>query len=170
MRKTLFLISTLVLTLGGSVAAFAQPPDDGSPPPHPMMRHHHPPMPFMRELHQLGLSDAQKQTLRDYGRQEMQSLKPQMQALFQARLAFLTAQPGTSDFATAQANLSLAASAAAQARVQAEADFMTKAYGVLTDAQKAQLAQLQAQHKARAQQWLEKHAAQGGTPPPPPEE
>jgi hypothetical protein len=158
MPKTLLPAVMLVLALGGASAAFAQMPQDAPVPPHPM-RPMHPMLPFMRELRQLDLSEAQKQTLRSYAKQEMQNLKPQMQALFRARLAFLTAQPGSSDFATAQADLSRAASAAAQARIQAEADFITKAYGVLSDAQKAQFAQLQEQHKARAQRWLQAQAA-----------
>ncbi len=103
-------------------------------------------MMMMRGLHQLDLSDAQKQSIHAAFKSSREGMKTQFQGLMQQRRAFQTAVPGTPEFNTAYGSYAQAAAAAAEARVKAEADLRTQIYSLLTDEQRAKLATLQVQH------------------------
>lgn len=157
MRKR-FLIPAALLTIAASTSGFAQA-DQLPPPDMPHHGMHRPPMPpLMHELHQLGLTESQKQTIRGFFEAGRETMHTQMDAIRKARREFDAAQPGTSDFATAQVNLEQAEVDGAHARVKHEAELRTEIYGVLTDAQKTKLASLIAQRQANEPMM----------PPPPP--
>ncbi len=113
---------------------------------------------MMHELKELNLSDAQKASVKALFKTSHQQLKPQFQALMTQRQALNAATPGSPAFQNAATSLAQAASSAASARVQEEATLRTQIYGLLTDAQKSQLATLQAQHQAKVAAWQAKHA------------
>lgn len=167
--RTWMIAAALATTVGASLPALAQdaPPP---PPPHPhhcggpghdgWQRHHRKP-PMMRALHKLNLSDAQKQQIRQIFKSGFASMRPQMQALMQQRRAFTQAVPGTPEFNSAYTSYAQAAAAAAEARVQHQADLRTQIYGVLSDDQRAQLAKMQ-------QEMIQHREQRRGEMPPPP--
>jgi Spy/CpxP family protein refolding chaperone len=120
-------------------------PDHGADHEHGEGHRGHPMPPFMHELHQIDLTDAQKQTIRGYFESKRETLHSQMDAVHQARQAFDAALPGSSQFITAQAQLEQVEVAATQARIRNEAELKTKIYSVLTDEQKTKLQTLIAQ-------------------------
>jgi Spy/CpxP family protein refolding chaperone len=148
MRKTWFIPAVLASAVALATPAFAEPPaspeaSEGQHGGH--WRHMMMMSPFLRDLHQLNLSDAQKSQIRDLVKTDRENMKTQFQTLRQQHLAFERAVPGSADFETAASVLAQAAAAAAQTRVQTAADLHTKIYALLTDAQKSQLATLLAQ-------------------------
>lgn len=157
--KALFLTTALAAALGTAVPAFA---DNAPAAPvvqncneqghhgHHGWKHHRGMMP--RELHQLDLSDAQKQSIHAAFKSSRESMRPQFKGLMQQRRAFETAVPGTPEFNTAYGSYAQNAAAVAEARVKAEADLRTQVYSVLTDTQRAKLATLQAQHEHHRRQ------------------
>ncbi len=152
MRKLIFLPAVLLAAAMLSTAVSAQAPDAGPG------WHHHPHGELMHALKELNLSDEQKASVKQLFKQTHEQLKPQMQALMSDREALIAATPGTAAYQTAATNLAQAASTAASARVQSETALVTQVYGLLTDAQKAQWATLQAQHQAKMAEWQAKHA------------
>lgn len=160
--KSIFLAAALAATIGTAAPAFAQ---DAPPPPPPAAGQHcggpghhghhgwghKRGMMMMHELHQLDLSDAQKQSIREAGKSTRENMKAQFQSLMQQRRAFESAVPGTPEFNTAYGSYSQAAAAAAEARIKAEADLRTQVYSLLTADQRAKLATLKAQHQQKWQ-------------------
>ena len=153
--KSIFL--AMALATAAAAPAFAQ---DGPPPPpsgehcggpdhHGHRGHKHGMM--MHDLHQLDLSDAQKQAIHQAMKATRDNMKAQFQSLMQQRRAFESAVPGTPEFNTAYGSYSQAAASAAEARIKAEADLRTQIYGQLTDDQRAKLATLKAQHQQKWQ-------------------
>lgn len=126
-------VALLAATIAAPLRAMAQ---DG--PPHG--GHHGHGGPFLHELHDLDLSDAQRQTIHGYVKASFQSARAELQNLHSLRHAFDTAAPGSAGYSTAVAQLADAESKAASGRVQAMAALRTQIYSVLTDPQKAQLA------------------------------
>lgn len=124
----------------------------------PGWHHHHRGGILMHDLKALDLSDAQKASIKTLLQNTRQQLKPQFEALRAQRQALDAAVPGSPEFHNAAAALAQAASVAAAARVQQQAELRTQIYALLSDAQKAQLAALQAQHQARFAQWQAQHA------------
>ncbi len=151
MRK-LLLVPAAILAAGMlSAAVFAQGPGEG--PGGPGWHHHHRGGVLMHELKELNLSDSQKASVKTLFKNTHEQLKPQFQAVMSQRQAFNSAVPGSPEFNNAAAALAQAESAAASARVQQEAELRTQIYALLSDAQKQQLATLQAQHQAKMEQW-----------------
>lgn len=101
----------------------------------------------------LNLTDAQRSQIKQLTRQNFAQVKPQMQAVRQARAAYESAVPGTAAYQTAASNLAQTESDAARTRVTQRADLRAQIYQLLTPLQQDQLAQLQAQRTARIQQW-----------------
>jgi Spy/CpxP family protein refolding chaperone len=158
MRK-LLLVPAAILAAGMlSTAVLAQDPGEG--PDGPGWHHHHRGGVLMHELKELNLSDSQEASVKTLFKNAHQQLKPQFQALMTQRQAFDSAVPGSPEFNNAAGALAQAASAAASARVQQEAELRTQVYALLSDAQKQQLATLQAQHQAKMAQWQAQHQAQ----------
>jgi Spy/CpxP family protein refolding chaperone len=153
MRNHIIVTVALFAALGLSVGVSAQPPEDGHG------WHHHHGGPFAHELKELGLTDAQKGSIKQIVQAAHQQLKPQMQALRQQHEALETATPGTAAYQAATTSLAQAAATAANARVQEEASVRAQIYAVLTDAQKTQLAGLIQQHEAKMAQWQAAHPA-----------
>jgi Spy/CpxP family protein refolding chaperone len=157
MRK-LMLVPAAILAAGMlSTAVYAQtqaPGADGQGWHH----HHHRGGALFHELKALNLSDSQKASVKTLFQNAHQQLKPQFEAVRTQREALNAATPGTAAYNNAASALATAASAAAGAHVQQEAELRTQIYALLTDAQKQQLATLQAQHQAKVAQWQAQHA------------
>lgn len=96
--------------------------------------------PFLHELRELNLSDAQRQTIHGYLETARDSARAEFRTLHSLRRAFDTAIPGSSSYATAVAQLADAEAKAASERVQKMAALRGQIYAVLTDAQKSLLA------------------------------
>jgi Spy/CpxP family protein refolding chaperone len=127
-------------TAGGAAAKSGQPADRAG---------------RMGMLDQLGLTDAQRTSIRQILRQSFEQTRPEMQALRQKELAFETATPGSPAYQTATSDLAQAESNAAHAQVLRQAALRTRIYNQLTPAQRAKLAGLQAQREAKIKQWRE---------------
>jgi Spy/CpxP family protein refolding chaperone len=112
---------------------------------------------LMHVLQELDLSDTQKTQAKQLFEAERSAMKSQHESLRSAHHAFNVATPGSDAFTAAENALADAEAGAARARVQADADLRTKFYALLTDAQKAKLATLQAQTPTEE-------------PPPPPQQ
>jgi len=152
MRNHITVTVALIAALGLSAVVFAQPPEGEHG-----WRHHRGPL--AHELKELGLTDAQKASIKQIVQAAYQQMKPQMQALRQQHEALETATPGTAAYQTATTSLAQAAATAASAHVQEEATVRAQIYAVLTDAQKTQLAGLIQQREARIAQWQAAHPA-----------
>jgi Spy/CpxP family protein refolding chaperone len=101
---------------------------------------------------QLGLTDAQRSSVRQLMQQNFQQARPEMQSLRQKRVAFDNATPGTSQFQSAANDLAQAESTAAHAQVLRQADLRTKIYNLLTSEQRTKLASLIQQRQQEMQQ------------------
>ena len=158
MRKLIVLPAAVLAAALLSTAVSAQPAADaaGAPPAHAWHHHRHGGELF-HELKALNLSEQQKASVKQILQSSHAQNKAQFQSFFAARQAYESATPGSAEFQTAAANLSQAASAAAAARVQQGAEVRTQVYALLTDAQKAQWATLQAQRQARIAAWKAQH-------------
>lgn len=157
--KSIIAATAMVAALGTAAPVFAsdaatpqstqqQHPYGGH---HPHHRWHNHGGMMMHGLHQLDLSDAQKQSIHAAFKSSREGMRTQFHALMQQRRAFETAVPGTPGFDTAYGSYAQAAAASAEARVKAEADLRTQIYSLLTDTQRAKLANLQAQHEQERQ-------------------
>lgn len=152
MRKLIFLPAAL---LAAALLATSVQAQDG-PGDHAWRHHHH--GEAMMVLKQLNLSDSQKASVKELVKASHEQLKPQFEALRSQRQAFNAATPGSPEFQSAATGLAQAESAAAGARVQQQAELRTQIYNLLSDAQKAQLKTLQAQHLAKVTEWRAQHA------------
>lgn len=150
MRKLILLPAALLAAALASTAVYAQGPGGGW--------HHHHGDAMMHELKELNLTDAQQASVKSLVQANHAQFKPQFEALMSQHQAFEAATPGTAAYENAAASLAQAASAAASAHVQAEAALRTQIYALLTDAQKAQLVTLQAQHQAKVAAWMASHS------------
>jgi len=144
MRSTL-----LAAMLACSSLAFAAAPQAASAPATPQAQ----PQRQSNDLFsQLGLTDAQRSSVRQLMQQNFQQARPEIQSLRQKRLAFDDATPGTSQFQSAANDLAQAESTAAHAQVLRQADLGTKIYNLLTSAQRTKLASLIQQRQQQMQQ------------------
>jgi Spy/CpxP family protein refolding chaperone len=126
------LIASLALT-GVAVAGAGAGPDG----------HRHGPGPggpFMRELRDLDLSDAQKSQIRGFFGAVRDEARTSRDAMRELHRSYDQAVPGTPAFRTLTAQLADAEAAQARERVQKMADIRTQVYGVLTPDQRKQLA------------------------------
>lgn len=105
------------------------------------------------EYAKLNLSDAQKANIKQIMQNAFSQTKTQRQNLRQQREAFEQMAPNASGYQAAATALAQAEGAAATARVQQRAAIRAQIYAVLTPAQQAQLATMQADRQARHRQW-----------------
>jgi protein CpxP len=110
-------------------------------------------------LHSLNLTDAQRASIKQIMQTSFAQNKTQRQALRQQREAFEAMTPDQVGYQAAASSLATAEGAATQQRVQQEATVRAQVYAVLTTAQKAQYATVQAQQLARKAQWEKFKAA-----------
>lgn len=101
---------------------------------------------------QLNLTASQRTSIQQLLRQNFEAARPEMQALRQKRVAFDTALPGSSNYATLARDLGEAEASASRDQVQRQADLRTKIYNLLTAEQRTQLAGIQAKRAAEFQQ------------------
>jgi protein CpxP len=151
MRKTFLLPSVLfaaALATGVSVSALAFDGGHGG-------RHHG--SPFIHELHELNLSDAQKASVKNLVKNSFAQSKPQAQAFRQQREAFEALAPNDPRYAASASSLAQAAGAQASARVTQLTELKQQIFAVLTPAQQQQLAAMEAKHQAKRAEWQEKH-------------
>ena len=153
MRKHTLLGLALAsaLAIGTTVAVAA--PDAGGPGPSGHGWHGHRGHGQMMMLHKLNLSDAQKASIKQIVSTNREQNKGQRQALRRQRAAFESMTPNQVGYQAAAASLAQAEGQAAQARVQQMANLRAQIYAVLTPAQQAQAATLNAQAQARRAQW-----------------
>lgn len=147
MRKPLFATLALgtVLALGSYGVAAQTGPHGGWG--------HHGGGHGMMAYNQLGLSDAQKASIKKIMQTNFAQTQTQFQALRQQRQAFEALTPTSPGYQAAATRLAQAEAAAAQARVLRQADIRAQVYAVLTPAQQAQLAAQKTERQARHQQW-----------------
>ena len=163
LRKAV-LGTLLAASLATAVYAASPPPDGTAPPAHGEWRHgreHHRVDLLMHALKQVNITDQQKQSVRGI----LQSAKPQFEALMgQIRdneRTLITLGPDDPNYA---ATLATAKTLAAN-MVQQRSDVRVQIYSVLTPKQKAELPQVFANMKAKAdqkrQEWLQQHPPSG---------
>jgi protein CpxP len=148
MRKSISLGLVLASAMALTTLAVAQAPSGGPGGGWHSHGHGH----FMA-LSKLNLTDAQKASIKQIMQTTFAQNKTQRQALRQQRTAFATMTPDQVGYQAATASLAQAEGAAASARVTQRANIRAQIYALLTTAQKAQLATMQAQQQARKQQW-----------------
>ncbi len=147
MRNKTFLGLALATALAiGTTVAIAAPHDGHG------WHGHHDHHGQMMMLHKLNLSDAQKASVKQILSTSRARNKAQWQALRQQREAFEAMTPNQVGYQAATASLAQAEGQATQARVQQMANLRAQIYAVLTPAQQAQAATLQAEAQARRQQ------------------
>ena len=150
MRKPMIRSTLLAAMLACSPLAFAAAPQAASAPAAaPQSQQQRQPNDLFS---QLGLTDAQRSSVRQLMQQNFQQARPEMQALQQKRLAFDNATPGTSQFQSAANDLAQAESTAVRAQVMRQADLRTKVYNLLTAEQRTKLASLVKQRQQEMQQ------------------
>ena len=150
MRKPMIRSTLLAAMLACSPLAFAAAPQAASAPAAaPQAQQQRQPNDLFS---QLGLTDAQRSSVRQLMQQNFQQARPEMQALQQKRLAFDNATPGTSQFQSAANDLAQAESTTARAQVLRQADLRTKVYNLLTAEQRTKLASLIQQRQQEMQQ------------------
>lgn len=152
MRKNLSLGLILASTLALGTLAVAAPAPDGAgrgDGPHGHGHEHG----QLMALRKLDLSGAQRASVRQIMQTQFASHKAARQALARQRMAFESMTPEQVGYQAAAASLAQAEGDATRARVQQQANVRAQVYAILTPAQKAQLATLQAQRQTRRQQW-----------------
>lgn len=107
----------------------------------------------MMMLGKLDLSDAQRAQIKQIVANSRSQDRPAYKALRDQRKAFRAMTPDAAGYQSAAANLARAEGQATQERVQRQANVRAQIYGVLTSAQRSQLATYKAQAEARRQQW-----------------
>lgn len=162
MRKSLFLGLALssALALGGVAMAAPQGGFGGGP--HAGW-HHGPGGHGMFDLHKLDLSAAQKASIKQIFKHSFAANKDQRKALFQQRKAFESLTPDQAGYQAAADSLAQAEANATRARVEQMASVRAQIYGVLTPAQKMQLASIKAKREQRMQEWKEFQAEHRGS-------
>ncbi|WP_243050260.1 Spy/CpxP family protein refolding chaperone [Dyella sp. RRB7] len=162
MRKNLSL--ALVLASAMALAPFAiAAAQDGGPHGGWQGHGHHG---GFQAFSKLNLTDAQKASIKQIFQSSFAQNKGQFQALRQQRQAFAALTPNSAGYQAAAASLAQAEGAAAVARTQQRAAIRAQIYAVLTPAQQAQLASIQAANQARRQQWQQfkaQHPVSGST-------
>ena len=148
MRKPMIRSTLLAAMLACSPLAFAAPQAASAPATAPQAQQRQP----IDLFSQLGLTDAQRSSVRQLMQQNFQQARPEIQSLRQKRMAFDNATPGTSQFQSAANDLAQAESTAAHAQVLRQADLRTKVYNLLTSEQRTKLASLIQQRQQEMQQ------------------
>ncbi|HKT41459.1 MAG TPA: Spy/CpxP family protein refolding chaperone [Rhodanobacteraceae bacterium] len=149
MRNPMIRSTLLAAMLACSSLAFAAAPQQAAAPA-TTPRTHQQGQPNLFD--ELGLTDAQRSSVRQLMQQNFQQARPEMQALREKRVAFDKATPGTSQFQGAANDLAAAESGAAHDQVLRQADLRTKVYNLLTAEQRTRLASLVKQRQQEMQQ------------------
>lgn len=158
MRKTMTLSIILAAALGCSALALAQGGPGFGGPGGPGGHGHH--GGGFGELRGLNLTDAQKASVKQIVQASFTQLKPQFQAVRQARQAFEALSPTSSGYQAAAATLAQAEASLTSARITARAAVTAQIYTtVLTSAQQSQAAAQRAAFQARKAQWQQFKAA-----------
>ncbi len=97
--------------------------------------------PFMHELRDLDLSDAQREQIKGFFDARREQNKASFKAARDLHRSFELATPGTAEYRTLTAQMADASAAEARERTLEMAELRTQIYGVLTDAQRKELAQ-----------------------------
>lgn len=139
MRRSI-TIAALAAGLALSSAAIAGK-DGGGPDRHGPGHGPHRGGPFMHELRDLDLSDAQREQIRGFFKTQREQDKTDRKAQFELHRSFELATPGTAQYQTLTVQLADAEATEARNRVQQMASLRTQVYGVLTPAQRTQLAE-----------------------------
>lgn len=92
-------------------------------------------------LRRIDLTEAQKHAIRAAVDASRKGMKDQWRMVMQPRRAFERAVPGTQEFNTAYMQYAQAAAAAAEGRIQRQANLRTEIYGMLTVRQRGQFAE-----------------------------
>ena len=150
MRKPMIRSTLLATLLACSSIAFATTPQQAASGTSAAAPRAHQQRPSLFD--QLGLTDAQRTSVRQLMQQNFQQARPEMQTLGQKRMAFENATPGTSQFQSAANDLAAAESSAAHDQVLRQADLRTKIYNLLTSEQRTKLASLIQQRQQEMQQ------------------
>lgn len=155
MRKFPVHTTLFVTMLACMPLAFAAPPQQTAPSGSSAVengqREHQPRQPEAL-FDQLGLTDAQRASVRQLIQQSFQQARPEMEALRQKRMAFDNATPGSNQFKAAADDLAETESSAVRAQVLRQADLRTKVYNLLTPEQRTKLTALVSQREQRMQQ------------------
>lgn len=159
MHKSITLSLALVAALGGSALAFAGSDMDGGHGRHD----HHGMSEGMHAYGKLNLSDAQRASIKQMAQSSFASAKPGFETLRQQQKTFEAMDPTTSGYQAATRNLAEAEANATREKVIRRAALRAQIYGILTPAQRTQLASMRAQREARHAQW-QQFKAQHPTP------
>lgn len=163
-RSTLALPAALIAALlCAPLAAIAAPPATSAAVPAQRAGQPQRERP-MSLFDQLKLTDAQRASVREILRQNVEAARPEMQALRQRQIAFDTALPGSANYATLARDLGEAEANAARAQVARQAGARTKIYNLLTATQRTQLADIQAKRAAQMQQAEQERARRAAAP------
>ena len=103
----------------------------------------------------LGLTDAQRSSIKQIMKASFAANRTQRKALAQQRTAFETMTPDQVGYQAAASNLAQVKGDAMRTRVLQQANVRAQVYAVLTPTQKAELATLQTQRQVRRQQWAQ---------------
>ena len=150
MRKSMIRSTLLATLLACSSVAFAAAPQQAASGTSAAAPRAHQQRPNLFD--QLGLTDAQRTSVRQLMQQNFQQARPEMQTLGQKRMAFENATPGTSQFQSAANDLAAAESSAAHDQVLRQADLRTRIYNLLAAEQRTRLASLVKQRQQEMQQ------------------
>ncbi len=94
----------------------------------------------MHELRNLELSDSQREQIRGFLKAQREQGQSDRKAQFELRRSFELATPGTAQFQSLTQQLADAEATEARNRVQQMASLRSQVYGVLTPAQRSELA------------------------------
>lgn len=161
MHKVLFPLAILVAGLAAAATATAAPaPPDGtlSPPPKEAKAGAGP-WSGRRPLglfSQLDLTPTQRASIRQFRRESLEQIRPEVLALQRKEAAFNDAVPGTPEYRAAANDLAHAEADVALVRALHMSDLRSRIYHILTPTQKAQLATLRAQRRAQ-RAWQRTH-------------
>jgi protein CpxP len=140
MRRLITSVSLIAsLAFAGAVFAGKDGPGPG-PDGHGPHGPHGRGGPYMHELHDLNLTDAQHTQIKGFFEAARAQDKASHQALHALHRSYDLAVPGSKSFTTLTSQLADAEAADARDRVTKMAEIRTQIYGVLTPAQRTQLA------------------------------
>lgn len=165
MRKSILRSTLLAVAIGGTSLAFAATAQQAAP-ANPAGN-----QPAQQQnqrtslLDELGLTDKQKDSVRQLVQESMTQAQPEMQSLQQKRLTLEDATPGSSQYKAAANDLAQAESTVVRAQVLRQAELGTKIYGLLTAEQRTKFAALRAQRQQQMRQ-MEQQQRSGAQSPP----
>lgn len=164
MRKSIFRSTLLAVAIGGTSLAFAATAQQAAPANPAGNQSAQQQNQRTSLLDELGLTDKQKDSVRQLVQQSIAQAQPEMQSLQQKRIALENATPGSSQYQSAANDLANAESTAVRAQVLRQADLGTKIYNLLTKEQRAKFETLRAQRQQQMRQ-MEQQQRSGAQQP-----